>query len=78
MILARGLATSWARQIARSGVGYSFIFYMNVQKQIKEHITSQPEPKRSDMQELHRIIPDVMKNRAVRVLSRSRRAITKK
>jgi hypothetical protein len=26
---------------------------MNVQEQIKEYITSQPEPKRSDMQELH-------------------------
>jgi Domain of unknown function (DU1801) len=29
---------------------------MNVQEQIKDYITSQPEPKRSDMQELHRII----------------------
>ena len=29
---------------------------MNVQGQIKEYITSQPEPKRSDMQELHQII----------------------
>ena len=28
-------------------------FYMNVQEQIKKYITSQPEPKRSDMQELH-------------------------
>ena len=27
---------------------------MNVKEQIKEYITSQPEPKRSDMQELHR------------------------
>ena len=26
---------------------------MNVQEQIKKHIASQPEPKRSDMQELH-------------------------
>ncbi|MDB5141783.1 MAG: hypothetical protein JWQ66_496 [Mucilaginibacter sp.] len=26
---------------------------MNVQEQIKEYITSQPEPKRSDMQQLH-------------------------
>src|SRR5688572_10550296 len=34
--------------------------YMNVQAQIKEYITSQPEPKRSDMQELHRIILEVM------------------
>src|SRR5262245_34639174 len=32
---------------------------MNVQKQIAEYITSQPEPKRSDMQELHRLILDV-------------------
>ena len=31
-------------------------FYMNVQEQIKGYITSQPEPKRSDMQELHRHI----------------------
>lgn len=29
---------------------------MSVQKQIKEYIVSQPEPKRSDLQELHRII----------------------
>ena len=33
---------------------------MNVQEQIKEYITSQPEPKRSDMQELHRLILQVM------------------
>jgi hypothetical protein len=33
---------------------------MNVQEQIKEYINSQPEPKRSDMQELHRIILEVM------------------
>ena len=33
---------------------------MNVQKQIKEYITSQPEPKRNDMQELHHIILQVM------------------
>jgi hypothetical protein len=33
---------------------------MNVRGQIKEYIASQPEPKRSDMQELHRIILDVM------------------
>ncbi|MGH2646877.1 MAG: DUF1801 domain-containing protein, partial [Ginsengibacter sp.] len=30
------------------------------QEQIKEYITSQPEPKRSDMQALHRIILQVM------------------
>ena len=28
---------------------------MNIQEQIQEYIASQPEPKRSDMQELHRI-----------------------
>jgi hypothetical protein len=28
---------------------------MNVKEQIKKYITSQPEPKRSDMQELHRL-----------------------
>jgi hypothetical protein len=33
---------------------------MNVQEQIQKHITSQPEPKRSDMQELHRTILEVM------------------
>lgn len=33
---------------------------MNVQAQIKEYLTSQPEPKRSDMQALHRIIQEVM------------------
>ena len=34
--------------------------YMSIQKQIKEYITNQPEPKRSDMQELHRVILEVM------------------
>jgi hypothetical protein len=29
---------------------------MNVQEEIKKYITSQAEPKRSDMQELHRLI----------------------
>jgi len=33
---------------------------MNVQEQIKQYITTQPEAKRSDMQELHRIILQVM------------------
>jgi hypothetical protein len=33
---------------------------MNIEEQIKEYITSQPEPKLSDMQELHRIILEVM------------------
>jgi len=33
---------------------------MNVQEQIKEYITSLPEPKRSDMQELHKFILRVL------------------
>ena len=33
---------------------------MNVQEQIKQYITSQPEPKRTDMQALHRIIQEIM------------------
>ena len=33
---------------------------MNVQGQIKEYIVSQPESKRNEMQELHRIIMKVM------------------
>ena len=33
---------------------------MNIQEQIENYITSQPEPKRNDMEELHRIILQVM------------------
>src|SRR5580700_664014 len=33
---------------------------MTVQKQIKEYIAAQPEPKRSEMQELHRMILSLM------------------
>ena len=33
---------------------------MNVKEQIKQYITSQPEPKRSDMQELHSLILQVL------------------
>ena len=33
---------------------------MNVQEQIKKYITSQPEPKRSDMQALHKFILQVL------------------
>ena len=33
---------------------------MNIQEQIKQYITSQPEPKRSDMQELHQHILQVL------------------
>ena len=32
---------------------------MNVQEQIKNYITSQPEPKRSDLQALHRLILEI-------------------
>jgi hypothetical protein len=35
-------------------------FYMNVQSEIKEYITSQPEPKRSEMQELDGMIRKLM------------------
>jgi hypothetical protein len=34
--------------------------YMNVQKQIKEYIATQPEPKRGEMQQLHHIILALM------------------
>lgn len=33
---------------------------MNVQEQIKKYVASQPEPKHSDMQALHRIILETM------------------
>lgn len=33
---------------------------MSVHKQIKDYIAAQPEPKRSDMQELHNIILNIM------------------
>jgi hypothetical protein len=33
---------------------------MNVQEQIEEYITSQPEPKRSEMQQLHQLILQVL------------------
>ena len=32
------------------------IFNMNVQEQIKEHIATHPEPKRTEMQQLHELI----------------------
>jgi hypothetical protein len=37
-----------------------FLIYMDIQEQIKEYIASQPEPKRSDMQELHQLILQVL------------------
>ena len=40
--------------------GKSKEFYMNVQKQITEYIATQPEPKRSEIQELHGIILALM------------------
>ncbi|MFN1216509.1 DUF1801 domain-containing protein [Chryseobacterium kwangjuense] len=33
---------------------------MTIQEQIQDYINSQPEPKRSDMLKLHRIIPELM------------------
>jgi len=39
---------------------YNFTFPMNIQEQIKEYISSLPEPKRRDMQELHRRILEIM------------------
>jgi Domain of unknown function (DU1801) len=33
---------------------------MNVQEQIKKYITSQPEPKRGEMQELHKFILQIL------------------
>jgi len=33
---------------------------MNIQEQIKKYIASQPEPKRNDMQELHRLTLQVL------------------
>lgn len=33
---------------------------MNLEKQIKEYIASQPEPKRSEMQQLHQILLELM------------------
>jgi hypothetical protein len=40
--------------------GEGRVSIMNVQQQIEKYIASQPEPKRSDMQELHRVILQVM------------------
>jgi len=52
---------------------------MNFQKQINEYIANQPEPKRSELQELHRVILEVkpacklwfldVKNSAVKTVS---------
>ncbi|HEX4022739.1 MAG TPA: DUF1801 domain-containing protein [Acidobacteriaceae bacterium] len=36
---------------------------MNLQKQIKEYVATQPEPKRSEMQQLHHIILALMPTR---------------
>ena len=60
-----GIQTSFfciraVESIARPAVAGNKKFYMNVQEQIKEYISGQPEPKRNDMQELHRIILQVM------------------
>lgn len=45
-----------ARFAKPNGATGPMIFLMNIQEQIANYITSQPEPKRSDMQELHRIL----------------------
>jgi hypothetical protein len=37
-----------------------FHVYMSIQEEIKKYITRQSEPKRSDMQALHRIILEIM------------------
>ena len=36
------------------------LLYMNTQEQINSYITSQPEPKRSDMQALHQLILQIL------------------
>jgi len=36
------------------------LIFMNIKEQIKAYIASQPEPKRSDMQALHRNILEIM------------------
>ena len=36
---------------------------MNIQEQIKKYITSQPEPKRNDMQALHQLIVQMLPER---------------
>ncbi|SRR5258706_11651012 len=41
---------------------------MNVQEQIKEYIASQPKPKRSDMQELHAFLLQVLPGCKLRFL----------
>jgi hypothetical protein len=40
---------------------------VNVQEQIKGHIATQPEPKRSEMQQLHHIILALMPDLALRM-----------
>ena len=59
--------SEWGKgRVAQISPAYSQILLqrigirMNVQEQIEEYITSQPEPKRRDMQALHRIILQVM------------------
>jgi hypothetical protein len=42
--------------VVLSAQNTSIIFPMNIQEEIANYITSQPEPKRSDMQELHSIV----------------------
>ena len=57
-------STVWAAHPLQEGEGSNVVQsraripgaqHMNVQEQINRYITSQPEPKRSDMRELHRL-----------------------
>ena len=50
----------FTRRVFEKEKAINLQFYMNVQEQIDAYIASQPEPKRSDMQALHRIILQIM------------------
>lgn len=43
-----------------ANISYTLQLTMNVQEQIEAYIASQPEPKCSEMQELHGLIQDIM------------------
>jgi hypothetical protein len=45
--------------------------HMNPQKQIKEYIAAHPEPKRSEMQQLHRMISALMPSSILWFLDRA-------
>jgi hypothetical protein len=48
------------RKISQDQKQPLILYYMTVKEQIKEHIASQAEPKRTDMQALHKFILGVM------------------